>query len=409
MATLDQTMTDTTVQQRAGDETAQAVDTGQANSTAAGGGFLPLLRAQMRRYRKVVSWFARDAYGRFLWRMAFVLAFSLLAMGGLMGALGVIFFYSRALENGTVLVYGGFEIAVRESLLLLVAAAMGGLFLFIMSFAFRYAAVLQALAIGRAYEAFCSRRAIALLGAHGGRPETSTWAGQAGRLIQSDPRYCGRVARITVNMIPPVLAFAGTFMVLIFLDPILTLSLVAILFTALPLLYVVNVRGAHHSVAMERWAKAAAKRKRELVTLNAEHGESLDPECPEMAHPFREGPIARYLDAYLGRLRASYNSELVTNVVMGISVVVILASKGTQIFLTGQGWGELAVYMVALRVNLTSVTQASKTLTSVNRFYPQVARYFRFLQEIEGLPPTRPSRPKQTFPAAALDGQDDEE
>jgi sugar phosphate isomerase/epimerase len=110
-----------------------------------------------------------------------------------------------------------------------------------------------------------------------------------------------------------------------------------------------------------------------------------------MARPFHKGPIARHLDAYVGRLRANHNSELVTNTVTGIGVVLILASKGSHILATGQGWSELAVYMVALRVNLTSVTQASKTLTSVNRFYPQVARYFRFLQDMEGLPAGGPN------------------
>lgn len=405
-------MTDTTAHQRASQQTGdEAADTGRDESGPPDdqGGFLFLLRAQMRRYRTVVDWFARDAYGRFRGRLMLILAFSLLAMGGLMGALGIIFFYVRALEEGAVLAYGGYEFVVRESAFLLVAAATAGLLLFIASFAFRYLAILQALAIGREYESFCARRAIALIGAHGGRPEARTWEDEAGRLIKSDPRFCGRVARITVNMILPALAFAGTFTILIWLDPVLTLVMVVLLAAALPFLYVVNVRGARHSNAMEKRAKAATDRKRELVTLNAERGEPIDPESPEMARPFRKGPIARYLDAYVGRLRANHNSELVTNVVMGIGIVVILASKGSEILATGQGWGELAVYMAALRVSLTSVTQASKTLTSVNRFYPQVARYFRFLQDMEGLPAGEPSTHQTAFSVAGLDGQDDDE
>jgi hypothetical protein len=409
---MEAAMTDTTAQQRhdgqtGGGEADAGSDT--ASQTKSAVGILPLLRERIARYRRVVRWFAQDAYGRFRRRLLLIIVFSVLAMGGLMGALGVIFFYVRALEDGAVFVYGGYEIVARDSALLLVAAASTGLVLFILSFIFRYAAILQALEIGRAYEGFCSRRAIALVGAHGGRPEADAWADHARLLIQSDPRFCARVARVTVNMILPVIAFAATFTVLIWLDPWLTILVIGLLAAALPFLYVVNVRGARNSMAMEKRAKAASDRKRELVALNTERGEPLDPESPEMSRPFRRGPIARHLDSYVGRLRANHNSELVTNTVMGISVVVILASKGSDILATGKGWGELAVYMAALRVNLTSVTQASKTLTSVNRFYPQVARYFRFLEQTEGLPADDPaSRRVASRPTALHDDDDDE-
>lgn len=388
---------------------ADAAPAAQGETRGGNVGFLGLLSEQIGRYRTVVAWFAKDAYGRFRGRVLLIFAYSLLAMGCLMGALGVIFFYIRALEDGTVLTYGAYEIVTRESTVLLIAAATAGLLLFAASFVFKYAANLQALAIGRAYEEHCTRRAIALIGAHGGRPEARAWAGETARLIQSDPRLCGRVARITVNMILPVLVFAATFAVLLVLDLWLTLAVIVLIGAALPFLYVVNVRGARHSIAMEETKKAAIASKRQLVATNAERGAPLNPDSPEMRQPFSEGAMARHLDAYVGRLRASDNSELVTNIVMGIGVVVILASKSSQILATGQGWSELAVYMVALRVNLTSVTQASTTLTSVNRFYPQVARYFRFLRDMEGLPANPPFEAPSERPAELAAHDEDEE
>lgn len=397
---------------RAADGAAQSqTEPGMASppDTDATRGFGDLLRERVASYRTVVAWFARDAYGRFRGRVLLIVALGLLSMGGLVGALGVVFFYIDALEDGATLAYGPIALTPRESPALLAAAAAVALSLFAGSFIFRYMANLQALAIGRLYEEHCARRAIALIGTYGGRPEARAWADKAANLFQGDSRYCGRVARITVNMILPVIAFVTTFTVLMVLDPLLTLIIIVLLAAALPFLYVVNVRGARHSKAMERHAKGAGARKRELLTASAETGEPLDAESPRMRNAFAKGPIARHLDAYVGRLRASRNSELVTNIVMGIGIAVILGTKGSQILASGQGWSELAVYMIALRFNLTSVTQASKTLTSVNRFYPQVARYFRFVRDMENLPAQAPAGTGPTMMPDMASPDDDDE
>ena len=103
-------------------------------------------------------------------------------------------------------------------------------------------------------------------------------------------------------------------------------------------------------------------------------------------YAFTSGSIAEHLDAFIGRLRAGSESEFLTNLLMALGLTVILAMKGAELLSSGQGWGELAAYIVALRFNLQSTTQASKILTNINRFYPQVARHVHFVQSMQGLP-----------------------
>lgn len=56
---------------------------------------------------------------------------------------------------------------------------------------------------------------------------------------------------------------------------------------------------------------------------------------------------------------------------------------GGSIIKQGSGWGRLLVYVVALRFAMTNLQKVFSTITGINRFYPQVRRYFLFVQSFE--------------------------
>lgn len=370
-------------------------------------GYFTMFRVRMAGYRIVAGWFWRDAFVRFWGKSVTVLVFSVLSIGFLLLALGKVLAYARALENGSTIEFLGYSVIPRQSMTLLMVVAIGACGSFALSFGFRYAGKIKALSLGRSYEEFCAKRAIALLANHGGHPEAREWVDSAGKALQGDPRYCGRVARITIGIVLPVLTFLGTFAMLLWLDARLTIIVLILMGGALPILYAINVKGARHSVAMENYAKPAGKAKQELLELAAKGDGQTTPHSPEIEKAFAKGPIARHLDAYVGRLRASDNSELLTNILMGLGLAIILAVKGAELLAYGQGWSELASFMIALRFNLQSATQASKILTGVNRFYPQVGRHCRFVRGLEGLP-VAPAATVLSSAIGDLEDNDDE-
>jgi hypothetical protein len=351
------------------------------------GGLHRRLIVTIGRYRTVAAWFWRDAYRRFKFKASAILLYNVLSIGFLLGALGSVFFYIRALEKGEPIYFLGYTVLPRESVELLIFVSIAAFFLFMLSFGVRFVGRLQALALGRSYEEFCSKRAIVLLANHGGHPDAAPWVEKAGQAFQGDPRYCGRVARIAVSIVLPVMTFLGTFVLLVVLDAAMTLVILALMLVALPVLYAINLKGARHSVAMEKLATPAGQAKRGLVSIPAKRGGLLEPDSPEVEDAFARGPIARYSYAYVGRLRARDNSEFLTNSLMALGLTVILTIKGVELLYSGEGWSELVAYIMAVRFNLQSMTQASKILTGINRFYPQVARHHRFVHTLEGLSP----------------------
>ncbi len=56
---------------------------------------------------------------------------------------------------------------------------------------------------------------------------------------------------------------------------------------------------------------------------------------------------------------------------------------GGTIIKQGSGWGRLLVYVVALRFAMTNLQKTFSIITAINRFYPQVRRYFLFVQSFE--------------------------
>ena len=63
------------------------------------------------------------------------------------------------------------------------------------------------------------------------------------RAIHGDPRSCGRVARILINAVLPMLFVIAATGILLYVDPIVTIWLCLLVAIAAPFFYWTNVRG----------------------------------------------------------------------------------------------------------------------------------------------------------------------
>ncbi|HBY76421.1 MAG TPA: hypothetical protein DEG47_05295, partial [Cyanobacteria bacterium UBA11148] len=98
---------------------------------------------------------------------------------------------------------------------------------------------------------------------------------------------------------------------------------------------------------------------------------------------FQSRDIKRYQDAFEGRLRVIAESQFIGNIFFAVAISGILLTLGTSILLQGKGWSQLLIYLVASRQGLLSFKDISQKITSINRFYPYLRRYFQFLENME--------------------------
>jgi hypothetical protein len=330
------------------------------------------LPSTFARYKDVASWLLHDAYWRFRPTFLTALFLSGASLTVQFAALGVIYKYLQDNQGGELVSIRGHTFEPQSSPTLLAIAAGTVLVLFGGGIILGYWGRVRALALGRAYEEFCSRRAIALVN---GRTGTSFGPGE--RLaIHGDPRSCGRVARILIEAVLPALFVIVSTVVLIVLEPMVTFWLGLLVLAAGPFLYLVSVRAAGFSQRMERTAGPAAAAKRAFIRTDCG---PRDAEDHQLKEAFRSGPLAENLNAYVGRRRAVEESRLITGLLMATALALILGQQGAQILTSGQGLSSLAVYLITLRLQLGNLSKVMRVLTSVNRFYPQIARHRRFL------------------------------
>lgn len=334
--------------------------------------------AQIGRYQRAWRWLSSDAYGRYksLTVSATFLMFAGLALR--LGALGLLTRYIHILELGRPLHFLSITVAdPQRSYELLLAIAGGTLILFLGACFTQYMSEIQMLRMSVLYEEHCAKRAIFGIGRYGHHPAVEEWRSKLRYLLSIDARFCGTIARLGLKLLLPLVAIGVTFSILIRLEPALTLSLAVLVLLAAPILYRASVRGANHSRILERNTFLANAEKRRLITVTAgsldtaSHNELLNKE-------FRKGSLRAALDAYLGRLRTTIESTFITSVLMAFAIFLLLLQQGASLLERGSGWGQLATYLIILRLFLSYLTQAAALLASINRTYPQLSRYMSF-------------------------------
>ncbi|MFP4120218.1 MAG: hypothetical protein ACLFWI_04235 [Coleofasciculus sp.] len=300
------------------------------------------------------------------------------------GAFGQVLYYARFLEQGKRLNFLHQNFDARSSVELFFVFVVSILFCLLFSSWLIYFSRSKIITLGRIYEEFCSKRILLILNysfATGILDEVTYDDKIFYRLATSDSRYCGRVLRIITNTFIPAITFAVNFLVLLYINFFLTLVVFILIAISLLFLYEVNVKGATNSHLMEQYARKAATEKRQIIARQQLVATPLT--AMSIERSFISGEQKQYLDAFEGKLQAVFKSEFVSNVFFAIIISVILVILGIFIFHKKAGWGELIVYLIALRYGLVNLRQVNKQLTSINRFYPQVRRYFHFVEAVK--------------------------
>ena len=147
-------------------------------------------------------------------------------------------------------------------------------------------------------------------------------------------------------------------------------------------LYKISNAGALHSLLHDQHSRDASKEKRQILNQMKRVHSTASNNFSWLKRPFDEGFTGQRIECFIGRLRAVENSTLANNLFLSASFFLILLILGSKIILQNSNWEGLIIYLIALRYSASTMRTISRSLTSVNRFYPQIRNYFRFINKV---------------------------
>lgn len=344
-----------------------------------------------------MKWLLWDSLRRWKGEAGAALAAGVIGVGFQVAVFGLVIYYARHFSGGEAITLLGVNRDPRSSVGLLVAGGAIIVALLSLAVACNYYSRRTIVRLGRKYEETCAKRILCLL-ADGGdllsaKSRDKDVESYLLQLARSDSRIAGRVLRKVLILIIPGTTLVVATVVLVYLEAALTTLLAALGCVFLFYQYRVSRKAAEHSLRFEKLASAVGQEYKSVVQRyrHIPWAESGDKSVMGM---FEKGPVRKQLDAYEGRLRAVEDSRLVSGMFMAVGIGVIVVVMGGAIIHQGAGWGRLLVYVVALRFAMVNVQVVFSSITTINRFYPQMRRYMMFVQSAssgdrEQYPPVR--------------------
>jgi hypothetical protein len=377
----------------------------------------PLLE-RIARYLAFLRWFLRDAFFRYRWRLIAVAAGSVIGLALQGAAFYLAFHYARALESDTPLQLLGSALPARSSTGLLVAVATAFLALIVGAALIIVRARLEGISIARDYGDFCSQRIYVLASRlpSAATPEANRELGDPRRVrnySRREANFCGITLRILVRGLLPMLATLASAIALLALDAALSAILFLVLAAAAVFLYRISLRGAGYLALMKDGAYPHALERQALTDRLALSAAELDADDDAMATMFRRGATAKAGDAIVGQRQVIERSVLVAQIAMGCALFLILLVQGSATLRNESNWSALLAYLGVFAYFAANASNSMRILISVNRYYPSLGAYARFVRAAEpaaapaaqALDFYRLEAPALDAPAAALEAR----
>lgn len=337
------------------------------------------LKLKFLNYLNLIAWFINDSICRNKIDVLWVFLLGLFGIIFQIKVFALIIYYSKYFSSGNVIHFYNLEFDPRSSFCLLFSGFSAVIFLCLSSI-FINLSKTKIIFLSRKYEEFCAQRVYSLFlncicfdyGANCLNDVCLV------RLIRSDSRVAGRVLRLILSLIIPVLSLSVSFFVLLFIEFKLTLLVCILGFVFVYFQYFISKSAAIQSMRFEKMSPRVAAEIKMILRRYKEFGPSIQNDR-FVINAYNNGFIKNQLDAYEQRLRAVENSRLVSGVFMAIVLGIVTTIMGFSIVHENSGWGKLLVYLGALRFVLSNLQTTFSILTNINRFHPQFSRYRSFI------------------------------
>ena len=344
----------------------------------------------IRQYSATLKLIASDSVWRFKEESVFILLAGFLGTSFQLLTIALAIYYAHTLEKGGMVKLLGYEFQARTSIVLLFLLGTGVFLFLLLSAWLIYFSKTKTIALMRKYEAFCSKRILSLFGSSVKVwvPPNQSFADDRTifRIVRIDSRNNSRALGILLVTVVPAIILLVSVFTLFYTNISLTCLMIVFFGIASFFQYKINIVGVRNSTRMENSIRGATLEYNQII--QRQKGISIPLSKNEFwfeKELFSSGKIKRYIDAYLGRRKVLETSHLVSNILFAITIFVLLLIMGSRIILKADNWSSLIVYLIALRFLLVNLRQLSRQITHLNRFYPQISRYFQFLNNTETL------------------------
>lgn len=348
---------------------------------------------RISRYARILGWLIRDLI-RSLRTDCLVTVCS-----GVLGILlqgwtvALLIVYAGKLEAGTVIRRAGLELDARSPAALSIIgiatlAALGAASLLL------FAHQRSLIETGYKYENRCRKKVFSSLGIkveRSGLGKTGMPGdAQVLQLGLFDATQVSRVVRLLLMTPVHFATFVIATGVMFFLSTGLSLAILPVMCLGGVYLYRLNIRAAAVSLEYEKVARAGIKEIRKAFQLLKESDRPIDPESSSVAALLHSDPVIRAQKVNQERVLVPQRAQLASNLLLAVCLAAIMQYYGLQV-LTGntEHWGHLVGYLLALRYSLVSLRSLASQFTSLNRFYPNLRRFYEFLTADEHLPAGR--------------------
>lgn len=338
---------------------------------------------QGKKYLRILDWLLREAYFKQFWgRPAGILFFGASRLICQAAAVAVLYFYANALKSASVISFLSFNLAARESALLMWFIIISAFLFLALSSLFQFFSRTYSISLASAYEEDSSRHAFSVLSR---LPDTRT--PQVNELLKEgvlrkipgDARRAGMTVRIIGYTVPQAISGVVALFSIMIIDATLTLILAGLTVGVFLGQYPANLRGARHSETFEKDLRDANIGIAELIRSFLATPQNTKATANKVDEFFSHQGLRSAIQSFGGRLRVIEESTLITQVGSALIISLAVFIIGSRLLKEGANWGLLLTYIASLRIALGGVVQIGRALTSMSRFYPQLVRYHMVL------------------------------
>ena len=298
------------------------------------------------------------------------------------GAVTVLYFYANAIKSGKTYAFLSFDLAARESFLLLWVIIVSSFLLFTLASLFLYLSRILCISLASEFEESSSRKAFCVISRLPDPrvPEINELhkKNTYGRIL-GDARRAGMTVRTIGYAIPQVISGVVASVSVILIDPTLSLIISSLMIVTFILQYPSNVKGAKYSNYFEKNVRRASKGVVAILHSFLSASRDRRKEAAAIDDLYVCRGLRAAIQGFAGRLRVIEESTLIVQVGSAFVLSGTVFYMGSHLLGGVANWGLLLAYIAGLRIALSGVVQVGRALTSVSRFYPHLVRYHALL------------------------------
>ncbi len=204
----------------------------------------------------------------------------------------------------------------------------------------------------------------------------------------ADARLCGISARLLSIGLVNLAALPVSFLVLLWLSYKMTLMILLMGSFAVVAYYHLSMKAVAYRSNLEKYAKLARTERINLVNRSLYGFDKISDQDAQLVAAFEQGAGYKFGESFAGQRNMLEASTFVSKVTIALVLMLVMLVAHIEVGSGTLNWGQLLVYIGVLQLFAVKLIGAARVLVSVNRFYPTISRYWRFIKALDNGPQT---------------------